>query len=54
MSKYPQDLNPLIPSHFLFGDVATAAPEIDVEVILDIQLSYYQKLQRLTQHVWKR
>lgn len=54
ISDHPDDLLPLSPSHFLIGRSYTTAPDENLEMVKENRLSIYQKLQRLTQHFWKR
>ncbi|XP_026464750.1 uncharacterized protein LOC113376024 [Ctenocephalides felis] len=54
LSSDPNDYNPLTPGHFLIGKPPTSIPDPCVLEIPENRLSCYQRLQRLTQHFWKR
>nr|CAH7716528.1 unnamed protein product [Callosobruchus chinensis] len=54
MSASPDDLTPLMPSHFLIGKQAVSLPEPSVSSIPENCLSNYQLLLRLYEHFWLR
>lgn len=53
LSNYPNDLHPLTPGHFLFGDALLAAPQEPVNEIPTNQLSHYEKIQQMTLFFWR-
>lgn len=53
-STDPDHLNPLTPAHFLVGRSLTAIPEHNLVEIPENRLKFYQRLQQLVQHFWKR
>ncbi|GJQ65267.1 hypothetical protein Trydic_g22045 [Trypoxylus dichotomus] len=54
MSSYPNDLNALIPGHFLIGRPVTSLPQPNLLEVKENTLSRYQRLQQMTQHFWTR
>lgn len=54
LSDDPDSLTPLTPSHFLIGDVLTSIPERNLLEIKENRLSRFQRVQQLTQHLWRR
>lgn len=54
MSSDPQDLNPIIPGHFLIGRPITSLPDQPLQHIPEGRLAMHQRLQKLIQTFWDR
>ncbi|GJQ73837.1 hypothetical protein Trydic_g18774 [Trypoxylus dichotomus] len=54
MSSDPNDLNALTPGHFLIGRPISYLPQPNLLEVKENNLSRYQRLQQMTQHIWTR
>ncbi|XP_025263150.1 uncharacterized protein LOC112637495 [Camponotus floridanus] len=53
LSDNPEDLNALIPAHFLIGSAAVIIPEPSLETIKSSRLSRWQLLQQMLDNFWR-
>lgn len=53
-SDDPDDINVLTPGHFMIGGPISALPEIALADEKETYLSRWQKVQRFSEHLWRR
>ena len=54
LSEDPEDINALIPGHFLIGKAINAVPEPSLLKLDESRLSRWQLIQRITQQFWHK